>query len=135
MAIALNAGPVPDSRREIGVSILKWLGRGLALLLVLFWGAFFIEHLNEWYRQPQGYPPPWVTIAMGFHLGMIVGLLLSLRWDRLGVLITIISTVGFMVASGAVIPLMLINLAPAACFAAARLLNRRAGTAPPGLTA
>lgn len=130
MTIALNAGPVPAPRREISVSILRWLGRGVALLLVLFWGAFFIEHINEWYRQPQGYPPPWVTVAMGMHLGMIIGLLLSLRWDRLGILITIISTLGFMAASGAVIPLLLINLAPAACFVAARLLHRPAPPAP-----
>ena len=65
---------------ELSACVSRWLGRGLALLLFLFWGAFFVEHLAEWFSHPQAAPPPlraWV--AQGLHLVMLIGLALMLR--------------------------------------------------------
>lgn len=134
MTIALKAGPAPVHGRELAARILRWLGRGLAVLLALFWGAFLVEHINEWYVQPKGYPPLWVTVAMGFHLGLVAGLLLSLWWERLGILLILLSAIGFVITTGgnrAVTGIMLLNLAPIACYAAAMLLQHHAGPGDP----
>jgi hypothetical protein len=32
----------------------KWGGRLTAVLLILFWGAFFVEHMSEWVWVQQG---------------------------------------------------------------------------------
>ena len=78
---------------ELGACVSRWLGRGLALLLFLFWGAFFVEHLAEWFSHPQAAPPPpraWV--AQGLHLVMLIGLALMLQRDRLGAVVTALGT-------------------------------------------
>ncbi len=74
----------------------KWGGRLLALLLFLFWGAFFVEHLTEWFlRAPGGYPPPRLWISQVLHLVMLIGLAMMLRWDKLGTLVMVIGTAAF----------------------------------------
>ena len=79
----------------------KWTGRLFASLLFLFWGAFFIEHLLEWFMHPdQGLPPAWVWLSQFLHLTMIIGLAMMVRWDRLGAIITIIGTVVFFSSIG-----------------------------------
>jgi len=41
---------------------------------ILFWGAFFIEHIIEWFVRPEGeYPPAFVWVGMVFHFVMILG--------------------------------------------------------------
>ena len=52
------------------MSIVCWTGRLLALGLFLFWGAFFVEHLKQWFLHPvNGFPPglgvAWTTGAPG----------------------------------------------------------------------
>jgi hypothetical protein len=110
---------------EVAVA-LRWLGRTLALLLLLFWGAFFLEHLSEWFLNAQGARPPTrVKISQVFHLGMLVGLALMLRWDRLGAVVTALGTTAFFVSIGLhSFPLIaLLNLLPIACFAASWSLH------------
>jgi hypothetical protein len=97
----------------------KWGGRVTAALLVLFWGAFFVEHLSEWFLRGDGrYPPVWVWAQQAFHLGMLVGLALMVRWDRRGALVTVISTIAFfsMIGYRGPVTLPLLNLLPIACF-------------------
>jgi hypothetical protein len=104
----------------------RWLGRTLALLLLLFWGTFFLEHLSEWFRNPVGAPPPtWVWISQMLHLGMLVGLALSLRWDRLGAIVTALGTTAFFASIGMhSFPFIaLLNLLPIACFTASWSLH------------
>lgn len=114
----------PDFAHQLAPAAFKWLGRIAAALLVLFWGAFFIEHLNEWYRHAPTYPPLFVSITMGMHLGMLIGLSISVRWARLGSLLTLIATAGFMVSAGVFLPILLVNLAPPVCFLLAWSLAR-----------
>jgi hypothetical protein len=101
------------------VAVGKWGGRLTALLLLLFWGAFFVEHLSEWFLRGDGrYPPAWVWTQQAFHLGMLVGLALMVKWDRLGAAVTVISTVAFFSIIGyhGSPTLPLLNLLPIACF-------------------
>ena len=104
----------------------RWLGRTLALLLLLFWGAFFLGHLSEWFLNAQGpLPPTRVWISQVLHLGMLVGLALMLRWDRLGAIVTALGTMAFFASIGMhSFPFIaLLNLLPIACFTASWSLH------------
>jgi hypothetical protein len=115
----------------------RWIGRALALLLLLFWGAFFLEHLSEWFLNARGaLPPARVWISQALHLGMLVGLALLLRWDRLGAIVTALATTAFFATIGMHdFPFIaLVNLLPIACVVAAWLLQpprHQAGTPLP----
>lgn len=101
-------------------AIAKWTGRAAALLLLLFWGAFFVEHLAEWFMHRGGpYPPAWVWLAQVMHLAVLVGLGMMLRWDRLGTVVMVAATVVFfsMIGMHEFPYIALINLVPVAFFA------------------
>ena len=96
-----------------------WAGRVTAVLLFLFWGAFFVEHTKEWLLRSDGkLPPLWVLVQYGFHFLMLVGLAAMLKWDRVGALVLTVSTFaffGFIGLRG--FPwIALINLIPLVCF-------------------
>jgi hypothetical protein len=113
--------------RLLIATIAKWAGRVAALLVFLLWGAFFVEHLSEWFRGIGGhYPPPWVWVSQAFHFVILAGLAMMLKWDRLGTIIMIIGTAGFVASVGdlAVLKPMLINLVPVACFSVYWLARR-----------
>lgn len=80
----------------IALSILCWTGRVLAFGLFLFWGAFFVEHLQEWFMHPgKGLPPLWVSLAQLAHLTILVGLVCLWRWQVAGSLLTIFGSLCF----------------------------------------
>jgi len=39
-------------------TLVRWLAQGLAVCLFLFWGAFFVEHVREWFIAPFPKHPP-----------------------------------------------------------------------------
>lgn len=102
MALTMNAPSAPTPARStppthVVLVALKWIRRLGALLFAGLLGAFFIEHIGEWYTHPdQGFPPAWVGGVMLAHLAMIIGLLTLLRWERLGSLITVLGTLAFL---------------------------------------
>jgi hypothetical protein len=103
------------------VQTAKWAGRGMALLLLLFWGAFFVAHLSEWFLRGDGrYPPPFVWLGQALHFAMLAGLGMMLKWDKAGTVVMLLSTAAFFANAGfRSFPFIaLINLAPVACFAA-----------------
>jgi hypothetical protein len=74
----------------------RWTARILALALFLFWGAFFLEHLQEWFIHPaKGLPPVWVWLGMLAHLGILVGMLALWRWEVAGSLLAVAGSVVF----------------------------------------
>ena len=73
------------------MSIVCWTGRVLALGLFLFWGAFFVEHLKEWFLHPaNGFPPVWVWLAQLAHLAFLIGLIALWRWPVSGSVLSIL---------------------------------------------
>ena len=65
----------------------RWAGRVLVAGVFLFWGGFFVEHLQEWFTRPfPGHPPLKVCAAMALHFlilaGLIAALLLLACWWR-----------------------------------------------------
>jgi len=84
-----------DTTRTIAL-ISGWLARPFALLLCLFWGAFFLEHLQEWFLNRGGvFPPSKVWIGQVLHLAMIVGLAILVFRPILGSVVTIAGTASF----------------------------------------
>ncbi|MFO0876240.1 MAG: hypothetical protein U0840_02615 [Gemmataceae bacterium] len=84
-----------QARQVVGIAA-NWLGRGAALVLLLFWGAFFVEHLSEWFLRDDGaYPPVWVWAAQGLHLAMLIGLGVTILRPWLGMVLTLVGTVAF----------------------------------------
>ncbi len=109
----------------------KWGGRLTALLLLLFWGMFFVEHLSEWFLRGDGrYPPAWVSVHELFHFVMLAGLAMMLKWEKAGALVMIIATVAFFGGIGfhGFPWIALINLAPVGCFGIAWLAEWRLRT-------
>jgi hypothetical protein len=79
----------------LAISVLCWMGRALALGLFLVWGAFFAEHLQEWFLHPdKGFPPVWVWLLQLAHLAMLVGLVALWRWPITGSVLTILGSLG-----------------------------------------
>jgi hypothetical protein len=80
----------------LAIAIVSWAARLLSLSLSLLWGAFFVEHMWEWFLHPaQGFPPPWVWGQQLAHLVMLIGLLMLVRWELAGSIVAILGTVAF----------------------------------------
>lgn len=117
------------NRFEI-VSIARWIARGLCLLLFLLWGAFFIEHL-EWFSNAAQKPPLSVWLLQGMHLLLLVGLLVSLRWEAVGSALVFLSGALFFSQTAGLktLPLVGLTIVPALLFAFCWWWERR--HAPP----
>jgi hypothetical protein len=77
----MNASPSVPGR---DVLALRWAARALSVVLFLLWGAFFVEHLREWFADPAHLPPPYVFAMQGLHGLFLLGLLVGWRWELLG---------------------------------------------------
>jgi hypothetical protein len=78
------------------LNIVCWSGRILALGLFLFWGGFFVAHLQQWFFHPtKGFPPAWVWLAQLAHLTILVGLVTIWRWQVTGSILTILGSLAF----------------------------------------
>lgn len=76
--------------------IALWLARISALLLLFFWGAFFVEHLFEWFLRPDGaFPPASVWVGQFLHLAMLVGLGTIVFFPGWGAVIAAVATASF----------------------------------------
>lgn len=76
--------------------VMRWIARILALALFLLWGAFFLEHLGEWFLHPaQGLPPFWVWLMMLAHLGILLGMLALWKWELAGSLLALGAALAF----------------------------------------
>lgn len=71
------------------------LARLLAILLCLLWGAFFVEHLQEWFLDEGELPPAKVWVGQALHLVMILGLGMIVFWRVLGAVVTVVATASF----------------------------------------
>jgi hypothetical protein len=115
-------------------TVALWSGRSLAVCAFLLWGAFFVEHLGEFLRPGQGPPPPaQVWLLQAAHGAMLLGLLMLLRWEIPGGLLTIAAALVFFAnVAGRNFPLFFgLTILPAALVLLGRLLEHRAAAPPP----
>jgi len=93
--------------QRLFVGLVRWVARAVALLALLFWGAFFIEHLQEWFIQPfPDAPPVYVWFAQLLHFLILAGLIIGLQWERAGGILVVAASVLFLMDKApALIPL------------------------------
>jgi hypothetical protein len=106
------------------IALLYWSARVLAVLVFLFWGAFFLENLL-WFLKPAAeWPPTRVWLLQLAHLAMLIGLLVLFRWELLGSALTIVAALVFFASvAGSRFPLLLgITILPAVLALLARFL-------------
>lgn len=116
--------------RAVLILLTAWSGRLLAIGLFLLWGAFFLEHL-KWFVQPGiGLPPARVWLLQLAHLTMLIGLLMLLRLELLGSILTIVAALVFFgFVAGSRFPLFfIVTVLPVVLVLAARLIQP--GAAP-----
>src|SRR5947209_1805686 len=78
------------------MSIVCWTGRVLALGLFLFWGASFVEHLQQGFlHSVKELPPVWVWLGYLAHLTFLVGLVTLWRWPVAGSILTLLGTLSY----------------------------------------
>ncbi|MFO0926055.1 MAG: hypothetical protein U0736_03325 [Gemmataceae bacterium] len=110
----------------IVLSVVRWTSRILAAALFFFWGAFFVEHL-EWLSDPAGPPPWWVLGLMALHALMLVGLIVGLRWERVGAALTLATATPFFYAAAGpyFLPFLLVTSLPPLLWLLIAWLDRR----------
>ena len=85
----------PNSRK-LAIHITLWVSRALVCGIFLLWGAFFIEHTSEWFVTPFPHLPPLkVCLFQALHLLLLLGLLASLRWSRVGLIWVTVAACAF----------------------------------------
>jgi hypothetical protein len=118
------------SSRNLAVTVLRWLARALVVVIFLLWGAFFVEHTQEWFIAPfPNHPPLKVCIGQALHLLMLLGLLASLRWPRVGAVWVAVTAFAFFVdKTGSRFPVFLgMTVLPVLVLALCAWFDRRAG--------
>jgi hypothetical protein len=76
------------------VTVVRWVARSFGLCLLLFWGAFFVEHL-QWFAHPGQWPPAKVIVLQLVHLTLLAGLVIAWRWELIGSIIALASSIAF----------------------------------------
>jgi hypothetical protein len=117
---------------RIVANLLLWSGRALAVGFVAFWGAFFVEHLGWFLHPSQGLPPPRVWLLQLAHAAMLAGLLVLLRWEVPGGLLTIAAALVFFAgAAGGRFPVFFVaTIVPVVLVVLGRWLLRREAAPP-----
>lgn len=112
----MNATDVVSSP---AVASVRWVARIFGLLLFVFWGSFFVEHLAEWFRGSAATPPLRVLLIQLAHLVLLVGLAIAWRWELAGSVLIILGALAFFSqAAGRNFPLFFgVTIIPAILYA------------------
>jgi hypothetical protein len=96
----------------------RFIAKTMSVLLFLFWGLFFVEHLSWFASVPSKVPPASVWMLSLLHLFLLVSYALSLRWERTGCAgIVICSTLFFsLTARYNALPFIIVSISPAMIF-------------------
>jgi hypothetical protein len=97
-------------------------------VLFLFWGGFFVEHLQQWFVPHGRELPAFVWVAQMLHALMLVGLGLMLWKEKPGIALTVVATLAFflLIGRGSFLSIGLLNLLPVLAFAASWATSRPA---------
>jgi hypothetical protein len=114
------------------VWVARWAARLLGGCLFVFWGQFFVHHL-EWFADWRNPPPAWVLGMQGLHFLMLLGLVVGWRWELLGGVLVLAGAVPFFTVAGGPNSVLftLVTAAPAVLWLYCAWQARRAAP-PPG---
>lgn len=87
-----------------------WIGRGLSILLFLLLGAFFLDHTLPLFNGVEVEGLKYLWLVQGIHVLLLIGYLISLKFEVVGSLFILIFGGAFFVltANGASLWLFLI---------------------------
>jgi len=100
------------------VTLVVWFARISAVLLLLLWGSFFIDHLTEWFKI-SGPRPPWTVIVIQMlHFLLLLGYILVLKWRFFGSLLILGSAAAFFgsIGGSAMASFFVVSILPAGLF-------------------
>jgi hypothetical protein len=87
-----------SDKLAFSLKLVLWSARTLSLLLFLFWGAFFIEHLQ--YFTNAGEKPPFIVyLITSFHFLLLASYIFSMWKHLAGSLLIIVFALAFFVMS------------------------------------
>ena len=72
----------------------RWTARILAATFFLFWGAFFVEHLVEWFSR-GGPKPLRIALLQAMHFVLLAGFVLAWKYELAGALTIAVAGVAF----------------------------------------
>lgn len=104
---------MPSPSRSVVVT--RIAARVCSLLLFIFWGSFFIEHMSWFVAPHEPLPPLRIWLLQFGHFILIAGYLVLLRWERTGGIMIVVSAVLFFsfAAGESAIPYIIISILPA----------------------
>jgi len=104
-----------------------WTGRFFAALLFILWGAFFVEHLTEWFKDLGHLPPGSVLLIQFFHLLMLVGYIAVFKWKAVGSGLIIFGALLFFGSLGAkaMLTFFAVSILPAVIFLFVHFYEKR----------
>ena len=94
----LAATPPATFAKGSHLEAIHLLARVVSAALLAFWGAFFLEHLWEWFIKPiPNTPPVSVWIGQVLHFLILVGLVIGFKWEAAGAAIVTVASILFLV--------------------------------------
>lgn len=93
--------------------------RILSIVLLMLWGTFFIEHLSWFFVEINNTPPIKIWFAQGLHFLLLIGYITTLKWERIGSALVVVSAVLFFsyVAGVNAIPFIIVSVFPVMLYA------------------
>jgi hypothetical protein len=109
------------------IAIVRLAARVLSVVLFILWGTFFVEHLSWFGSVPSQNPPLRVWLLSFLHLTLLIGYVLSLKWEKTGSALFTMSAVFFFSFAAGVnaIPFIIVSAFPALLFAYCWMNERR----------
>jgi len=108
------------------IRLVRWIARSASIVMLLFWGAFFAEHL-AWFFNSIERPPFFVWVLQTVHLVLLIGYLISLKHEIFGSLTVTVSLLVFLslTAGGWFLPLFSFGIIPPILYLSCRLMERK----------
>jgi len=105
-----------------------WSARILGVLILLITLYFFFGHIFSTHESSRGFQSASEIISfLFFPIITIIGLIIALKWEGLGGLMTIIGIIGFIVLNPVMIinPYIFIPIVPAVLYSIYWLMSKR----------
>lgn len=99
--------------------ICRTAGRVLSILLFILWGSIFLNHLSWFFMARMDIPPVRMWFGQISHFLLLVGYLVSLRWERVGSLLVVVNSIFFFgnAAGRNALPFIIVSMFPVMLYA------------------
>lgn len=77
------------------IKAFRTTARVFSIVLFMLWGSFFVEHLSWFVTESMNTPPIRIWVIQAGHFLLLVGYLVSLKWERIGSVLIILNAIFF----------------------------------------